>query len=118
MPLWTLMVRARVTKYWAKSCGGRGFPALEIHGQMRTIIEQGRMSFHENDGKLINPFEPNTKEYNWLERGWTQALKRHRRPMPGEPGSKTSTSYGGSFREGSMAEKYKNMRDWSRSDDD
>lgn len=84
----------------------------------RTIIEQGRMSFHKNDGKLINPFAPNTKEYNWFERGWTQALKRHRGPMPGEPGSQPFTSSSTSFRGSSMAEKYKNMRDWSRSDDD
>lgn len=84
----------------------------------RTIIRQGMMSFYENNGVLKNPFKPNTKEHNWFERGWTQALKRHRGPIPGEPGSQTSNSYGSSPRGGSMAEKYKNMRDWSRSDDD
>lgn len=84
----------------------------------RTIIRQGMMSFDENNGKLINPFKQNTKEHNWFERGWTQALKRHKGPMPGDPGSQTFKSSGGSLSGSSMAEKYKNMRDWSRPDED
>jgi len=80
----------------------------------RTIIRQGMMSFYENNGKLINPFRADTKEHNWFERGWTQALKRHKGSVDNPSGAFSSNSPSG----GSMAEKYRNMKDWNRKDDD
>ena len=82
----------------------------------KTIYQQGMDSFYENEGKYNNPFDISSEEFDLFERGWTQALKRHRGPMPDEkPGysARSRPRVGGS-----LAEKYRNMRDWSRPGDD
>ena len=43
---------------------------------MNRYIEEGKKSFHENRGQLINPYKIGSQEYNDFERGWTQALKQ------------------------------------------
>lgn len=37
---------------------------------------EGRNSYSENAGKLINNYERGTDEHNLFERGWVQSLKR------------------------------------------
>lgn len=80
----------------------------------RTIYQQGMKAFYENGGRYSNPFAANTEAFNLFERGWTQALKRHRGSIDELPQGSYNQRSGG----GSMAEKYRNMRDWSRKDED
>jgi hypothetical protein len=40
------------------------------------IYRKGFNSFFTGDGYLNNPYPSSSDEYNWFERGWTQALKR------------------------------------------
>jgi hypothetical protein len=40
------------------------------------IVAQGRKSYWANKGKMDNPYEFGTPEYNDFERGWVQACKR------------------------------------------
>lgn len=79
-----------------------------------TIYKQGMTSFYENNGKLICPFHIGSEESDVFERGWSQALKRHRGPLPGEDSARYQTSN----RTKSLAEKYRNMRDWQRYDEE
>ena len=80
----------------------------------RKIRQQGRKAFQETGGKGRNPFEPGSEEFNLFERGWTQALRLHRGPLPGEAGTYSAPQPG----RGSLADKYRNMRDWSSKDED
>lgn len=80
----------------------------------RTIYHQGMNAFYEHEGKYENHFKIGSEEFDLFERGWTQALKRHRGTLPGESGKNSSHQLRGS----SLAEKYQNMRDWSSKEDD
>lgn len=40
------------------------------------IVAQGRKSYWANKGKMDNPYDFGTPEYNDFERGWVQACKR------------------------------------------
>ena len=80
----------------------------------RTIRQQGMKAFYETGGKGRNPFSAGSEEFNLFERGWTQALKRHRGPLPGDSGTYSAPQSG----RGSLADKYRNMRDWSSRDED
>lgn len=41
-----------------------------------NIVDQGRKSYWANSGKMNNPYDFGTPEFNDFERGWVQACKR------------------------------------------
>lgn len=41
-----------------------------------NIVDQGRKSYWGNSGKMNNPYDFGTPQFNDFERGWVQACKR------------------------------------------
>lgn len=42
---------------------------------MNKYVEEGKAMFNPKSVRYVNPYPKGTKEYNYFERGWTQALK-------------------------------------------
>lgn len=49
---------------------------MELTQMDENIVAQGRKSYWANRGKMDNPYDFGTPEYNDFERGWVQACKR------------------------------------------
>ena len=41
-----------------------------------SIVAEGRKSYRANNGKMDNPYDFGTPEFNDFERGWVQECKR------------------------------------------
>lgn len=84
--------------------------ALDTDEEMDAYRE-GKQAFIENKRRFVpNPYPKGSKEYDAFLRGMNQSLKASDNP--------TSYSPGAGRRSSSLADKYRNMRDWTKRDDD